>query len=125
MQQFLDLIRGIDPLLFNALAFLVGLIAGHWIALGRDKRQEFNAAVKPIREGIINADRMPSETEIDYIAQYMSIFKRRSLRNAINRCDKKREEQTAHDPLYGSIVYKDYEGFRKTAKEVLVHLNYR
>jgi hypothetical protein len=32
--------------LISVLTFLLGLVLGHWLAIGRDKRKEFNAAAE-------------------------------------------------------------------------------
>ena len=38
-----------DNPLVSALTFLLGLALGHWLAVGRDKRKEFNAAAEKFR----------------------------------------------------------------------------
>jgi hypothetical protein len=43
---------GENPGFFSILTFLLGLILGHWLALGRDKRKEFNEASSRIYEKV-------------------------------------------------------------------------
>lgn len=109
MQQLLDLVRSADPILLNSLAFFVGLILGHRIALARDKRQEFNAAVAPIRARFIRqADyapsiESPSPVELDGFEHLMWWWRRAALRDAIERLQKSQSEncrQTADGDIY-------------------------
>jgi len=64
--------------LVSFLTFLLGLILGHWLALGRDKRKEFNEAVAPIRNWLLTEqngpspyNKRPSLHEIDLFLHYL------------------------------------------------------
>lgn len=46
------MIKG-NPLSFGIINFLLGLLVGHWLAIGRDKRKEFNQAAMPIRTALL------------------------------------------------------------------------
>jgi hypothetical protein len=37
------LLTRVNVVMFSGLSFCAGLLLGHWLALGRDKRKEFNA----------------------------------------------------------------------------------
>jgi len=38
---------------WSALSFFLGLLIGHWLALGRDKRKELNELGAPLRSWVI------------------------------------------------------------------------
>jgi hypothetical protein len=42
-----------DPILSGILGVLVGGLIVHWLALGRDKRKEFNNCIFPLREKLL------------------------------------------------------------------------
>jgi hypothetical protein len=81
-----------SPIVFNGLSFLAGLYIGHRIALSRDKRQEFNVAVDPVREMLIRSIasprwwvNIPSDIEIDRFEHLMMPWRRRAMRRALDR----------------------------------------
>ena len=49
-----------NPEAAASLGFLIGLLLGHWLHLGRDKRQEFNKAATPISITLLNEAKDPS-----------------------------------------------------------------
>ena len=64
--------------LVSILTFLLGLLLGNWLAIGRDKRKEFNEAAAPIRGWLIKEKdepnpytAWPSAQEFDRFAQYL------------------------------------------------------
>ena len=50
----------LNPLLMSALGFLIGLVLGHWLTLGRDRRKEFNEIATPIRSWLLDELNKPS-----------------------------------------------------------------
>ena len=68
----------------SVVTFLFGLIAGHWLALGRDRRKEFNDSAQPVRQWLLKqashlnwyADE-PSQIEMD---RFTSCLSRRQQR---------------------------------------------
>jgi hypothetical protein len=67
--------------LLSLLTFLLGLVLGNWLAIGRDKRQEFNEAVSPIRRWLIEEMKRPtsygpwpSDHEVDRFAHCLSAW---------------------------------------------------
>ena len=100
MHPVLEFIRGIDPILLNSLTFLIGLIAGNRIAIVRDKRQEFNAAIAPLRARLLmdrkrptTQDKRPTDVEIDLIERHLWPLARRNFRLRLRQYQECREEQ--------------------------------
>jgi len=49
-----------EAALVSLLTFFLGLILGHWLAIVRDKRKEFNKAVTPVRNWLLRAKDSPN-----------------------------------------------------------------
>jgi len=45
----------VSELLFGLVGVLIGAVVGHRLAIGRDKRREFNERVQPIQESVLKA----------------------------------------------------------------------
>lgn len=108
----MDLIKD-NAELFSLLTFFLGLALGHWLALGRDKRKEFNSASFPIREWLLKEindpspyQKFPSMTELDAFTNKLIWFKRRSFMSAYAGQKSAREAVEKQDS-YGSVFYTD------------------
>ena len=73
-------------MLISFLTFLLGLLLGNWLAIGRDKRKEFNVAATPVRGWLLKAKDSPSpygpwptDQEIDRFVHYLSPWRRSSF----------------------------------------------
>ncbi len=73
--------------LISFLTFLLGLLLGNWLAIGRDKRKEFNDAVAPIRSWLLMQrdelspyNKSPSRNEIDLFVHCLKPWQRASFR---------------------------------------------
>lgn len=113
MNPVLEFIRGIDPILQNSLTFLVGLIVGNRIAIVRDKRQEFNAAIAPVRARLLvdrkrptTQDKRPTDVEIDLIERHLWPLARRNFRLALRQYEECRKEQRRSNTR-GETYYAD------------------
>ena len=102
-----------NPVLISLLTFFIGLAAGHWLALGRDKRVEFNSAARPIRAWLISLASnptphytRPTEIEFDIFIQKLPFWKREGFRAACEEQDSAREQQGFRDSA-GGASYKD------------------
>lgn len=69
--------------LISFLTFFLGLLLGNWLAIGRDKRKEFNEAATPVRGWLLGVrdqpspyDRCPSEQEMDRFVHYLFAWQR-------------------------------------------------
>jgi hypothetical protein len=102
-----------SPIVFNGLSFVAGVYLGHRIALSRDKRQEFNRAVDPIRERLLRDIARPSwwvhiptAIEIDRFEHLMLPWRRNAMRRALGRLRDRHREQERRTPS-GDSYYAD------------------
>ena len=95
--------QALYPFAASSIPFLIGLLWGHWIALGRDKRNEFNAAVDPLRERLTGGVISPqhayglSAVEHDRILSRCGFWRGRSIRRALAEHDKTKPQYTQND----------------------------
>lgn len=48
IDELTEILKHYTPLI-SVITFVLGLLAGNWLALGRDKRKEFNETAEPVR----------------------------------------------------------------------------
>jgi hypothetical protein len=82
-----------------AFTAAIGFLAGHFLAIGRDRRKEFNEAAKVINEKLFKERRnptplasVPSDTERDVFAQHLFFVKRRNFYYAVEKYNKIKED---------------------------------
>lgn len=119
-----------NSVLLNIITFLVGLLLGNRLAIGRDKRKEFNEAAKPIRTWLLRELKKPSPlrpppnmAEIDAFVSCLSFWKRRGFREAYKRQNCARRDAMEHDSV-GQVSYKD-DNHIKEALNVLLRYTKR
>lgn len=86
-------------LLTNFISLLAGLLIGNWLAIGRDRRNEFNAIVDPIRAMLLKerADPTPytpgiNDIDADRLHSVLPIWHRRAFSQAwLSYCQNKKE----------------------------------
>lgn len=100
-------------ILVSLLTFLLGLILGHWLAIGRDKRKEFNKALEPIRVWLLRAKdspspytEWPSEEELDRFIHYLRPWQRASFQKHLGRYKELHHSQQVQDS-YGQVSYRN------------------
>ncbi len=81
-----------------AFTAAIGFLAGHFLAIGRDRRKEFNEAAGVIYRKLIEERRNPNpfnfgptDSEFDVFGQHLSARKRSSFYNAIGKYNKAKE----------------------------------
>lgn len=99
--------------LFSLLTFLAGLLLGNRMAIGRDRRKEFNVVALSIRSWLIEEakkpdpySKRPSNIEIDIFTSYLPICKRKGFRKAYSQQEEERKRLVTTDN-YGQTFYKD------------------
>jgi hypothetical protein len=125
-------IHGIDPLLYSALGFFVGLYLGNWMALDKDRSIEYSSAVKPIREQLLKDIECPAPqnnspigpVELDFLDNYIWWWRRKSLRAALNRVSECRQAAYRRNE-YGESTYADTAAIVDAMKGLLSHLRLR
>lgn len=96
------------------LTFFLGLILGHWLTLGRDKRKEFNEVSSPIRAWILSEMAAPSPQggypsviSMDTFESYLNPLARKRFRAACKAMIAARERQSFQSQASGDMLYKE------------------
>ena len=96
--------------IISLVTFAAGLVIGHWLVIGRDKRKEFNEAARPIRvfllgrqEALSPTDDQPSASEWDAFESCLSRWQRAQFMEA------RKEHDGYHTGTcaYGMVPYPD------------------
>jgi len=110
--------------LLSLLTFFLGLILGHWLAIGRDKRKEFNEAVVPVRAWLLRAKdspspftRWPSEEEFDRFIHYLRPWQRVTFQKHLDRYKELHHSQQVQDS-YGEVSYRSDAEIRRELKNL-------
>lgn len=105
--------------LISVLSFLLGLILGHWLAIGRDKRKEFNEAAAPIRGWLLGAKdspnpymQWPSEQELDRFSHYLWPWQRSAFNKRLATYRALHQATQVQDAA-GQVSYGDDAGIRR------------
>lgn len=116
-----------SEILSGLLGVLVGGLIGHWLALGRDKRREFNEVVDPVRLSLLKARedlkkghawRAFASPDIDRVRIVLKSSKREALDQALTRYWNAYRDAHKPDGMGGQIILKE-----KTAS-VLKEIDY-
>ena len=96
------------------LTFLGGLLVGHRLALGRDRRNDYNAALDSVREGLLGERRSmgyragprATDNDVDRLRALMGWRQRRQWDTAWQRLEQERNRPPAQDSA-GQPIYAE------------------
>jgi cbb3-type cytochrome oxidase subunit 3 len=98
--------------LIGLLTFLLGLILGNWLAIGRDKRKEFNDAAAPVRAWLLKVKDDPSpsaswptDQQRDLFVSCLPWWRRRSFRQHWEAYREAHHAALNQDPSTGDTSY--------------------
>lgn len=114
----------------SLLTFFVGLLLGHWLAIGRDKRKEFNECSIPIREWLLRIkeaptpfDPLPSALEIDRFAVRLCWWKRSAFYKHLEKYKQAHDAAIIQDPKTGALSYNDSSEIKRELKSLFSYTN--
>lgn len=120
-----------DSVLVGLFTFAAGLLTGHRLSLGRDKRKEFNEAVQPIRAYFLAESENPSayrkqppKSELDLLFYKMHAWDRRNLRKALSAFHGEKQAAEVRNEL-GEVLYGDTKAIKEAANRVLSCTKFR
>jgi len=93
---------------------LIGLFVGNWLAIGRDKRKEFNAIAERITIVLLNAReqlypdaKWPDKIDIHFFREALPFWRRRRFDAALCTYKQAHGDDNTTEDEYGDISYKD------------------
>lgn len=115
-----------NPELTACFGFLVGLLVGHRLELGRDKRKEFNEISHQLRSKLLEEKESPSpysavanKVEIDQFESVLPFWQLSCFRKAWNAYDYAKKKSIKRDPDYGSISFENHDEIIKYIDRLL------
>ncbi|WP_458991074.1 hypothetical protein [Photobacterium damselae] len=130
MELYLLSYLGLSEILSGLIGVLVGALIGNRLALGRDKRKEYNLIVIPVREVLIkqlsmlndgNFQHGLNESDIEKLQARSSNSEFKRIKKIYKTYDYYRSNSGTHDS-YGNFT-KDDEYFKKFTDQTTLFLN--
>ena len=119
----------------SVVTFVLGLLLGHRLAIGRDKRKEFNEAALPIRGWLIEQDNRlqdgrfdhyegsPSPLQMDTFVSCLSARERDRFVAVLE--DYREETSKGGSTAYGAMVYENPDAIRQAIHGLIPFTNRR
>lgn len=116
-------------IIVNVILFLAGLILGNWLAIGRDKRKEFNEiaetvylALKKQKKRIKESDAVvtgPEYNDLEKLKRRLSFFRKNSFEKSLHSYQSATSSENWKQDGYGQAFYKDSEIVLQAIDELL------
>ena len=120
-----------EPLILSLFTFFAGLFLGNRLALGREKRKEFNDLARPIREWLLTEmndphpmSSGPTAIEIDAFSACLSTRHRAAFRDAHKSQSQARVVATRRTTV-GDVYYEDTDDIKKHLAECFKYTEWR
>lgn len=106
-----------SELLFGLVGVLLGGLIGHRLAIGRDRRREYNEIVEPLRVASLKARddiergyswRAFNESDIDRVRAFLPRRKKEEFERVLERYRKAYRAALVPDNMGGQVVIKDH-----------------
>ena len=115
-----------SPLAWSVLSFFLGLILGHWLNLGRDKRKEFNESAAPLREWVLRLldwpslglFEMPTLMQKDSFVQRLGFIKRARFNRLLAELAEEYSRSSRQDAETGAMIYTENEAISQILKKI-------
>jgi hypothetical protein len=98
----------------SLLTGLIGLLVGNRLAIGRDRRNEFNSLAEPIRKLLLREKErlnpyspIPDKIDLLLLRERLPFWKRKRFDQALFNYQKSKNEKNIIRDRYGSVSYKD------------------
>ena len=120
-----------ESLLFGLATALIGYLIGNWLAIGRDKRHEYNALISPIRSELLGVRNNPGSNltgawEITFalICEKLPFWKRKGFNRAVESYNKSKSSENINRNIddMGGWSYKDTEWIVHAVNDLLKYL---
>ncbi|XWN38044.1 MAG: hypothetical protein ROO71_03740 [Balneola sp.] len=102
-------------IMMDIIIFLAGLVIGNWLAIGRDKRKEFNEVADEVYLALIKEKECigskgivingPNENSLEILKRRVPFYKKESLKKALRKYKNSRsssnwKHDSANQPFY-------------------------
>jgi hypothetical protein len=119
MPAFTEYLSTVNPAVWSVLTFLLGVLFGHWVALHRDKRKEYNEIVDRLRKQMLTSTHNSlSALDVDRLKPLMSFWKHRQLHRAIDSHHATLNAAVEQDRT-GELHYLNEPEIERTSKALL------
>ncbi|MEP2447792.1 MAG: hypothetical protein ABJI69_11215 [Balneola sp.] len=105
--------------IYDLIIFLLGLLLGNWLAIGRDKRKEFNQIADDIYLNLYkekkaleisnNIPRGPDYDSLETLKRRSSFLKKRALLKVVQEYKKAKSSKKRYDSANQPISYETPE----------------
>jgi hypothetical protein len=113
-------LTSLSPTVVGLLTFLLGLLAGDRLSLGRERRTEYNDAATPIRAWLLSElkqpaspARWPAAIELDTLRAYLPWWRRASFSKACESLAEAQRTACVQDRSTGEVSYPDTSGIER------------